>query len=467
MWVVNDYRRDVPFNLHCEILDLKGQSLWSRNTSDSVGNDGVKQTSSVEWTTPDIPGIYVLRARATEQGGEHLTAENTTFIKVTPKLFSRPVNLLLIGEKQYSFPIAKMLRAMGINVDVIEEESVHQLAELKNPEEIRKKYDVVWLACFDSLWKLMDDDEATGLKQAVNEGVGFIHTGGPGSFHGGFGRAALIDFRALAEALPVNLHDRNDLIYGQLYVPPGNVGAGNDGRNQTFSPIKDIAVADAGKEGWSDFGLKGLGLAGFNDVDLKPGSRQLVTVSGRPLLATGQFGKGTTLAFTGFTPAYKEQKSSWLDTITLPYLLDQEFVNDPANKSYFSLFMRMVAAVTGQDPTTPYDQLLAAREKPLFESLKDQPAASLTLPSSLEATAQGGKASTTLNVTNGGSYARLVRVRAEWDSGDGSSPYLVEYGDNYFDLLPGESKAVPIEMFLPKEHKGKTLWHLRGGRDQH
>ncbi len=455
VWVVNDYRRDVPFNLHCEILDLKGQSLWSRDTSDSVGNDGVKQTSSVEWTTPDIPGIYVLRARATEQGGEHLTAENTTFIKVTPKLFSRPVNLLLIGEKQYSFPIAKMLRAMGINVDVIEEESVHQLAELKNPEEIRKKYDVVWLACFDSLWKLMDDDEATGLKQAVNEGVGFIHTGGPGSFHGGFGRAALIDFRALAEALPVNLHDRNDLIYGQLYVPPGNVGAGNDGRNQTFSPIKDIAVADAGKEGWSDFGLKGLGLAGFNDVDLKPGSRQLMTVSGRPLLVTGQFGKGTTLAFTGFTPAYKEQKSSWLDTITLPYLLDQEFVNDPANKSYFSLFMRMVAAVTGQDPTTPYDQLLAAREKPRFESLKDQPAASLTLPSSLEATAQGGKASTTLNVTNGGSYARLVRVRAEWDSGDGSSPYLVEYGDNYFDLLPGESKPVPIEMFLPKEHKGK------------
>ena len=161
-----------------------------------------------------------------EKGGEHLTAENSTFIKVTPRLFSRPLNMLLIGEKQYSFPIAKMVRAMGINVDVIEEESIHQLAQLKNPEEIRKKYDVVWLACFDSLWKLMDDEMADGLKQAVSQGVGFIHTGGPGSFHGGFGRAALIDVRSLAELLPVKLHDRNDVNYGQLYLPRGRGQSG-------------------------------------------------------------------------------------------------------------------------------------------------------------------------------------------------------------------------------------------------
>jgi hypothetical protein len=181
----------------------------------------------------------------------------------------------------------------------------------------------------------------------------------------------------------------------------------------------------------------------------------MMTVSGRPLLVTGQYGKGTTLAFTGFTPAYKEQKSSWLDTITLPYFLDQEFVNDPANRSYFSLFMRMVAAASGQDPAKPFDELLAAREKPLFESLKDQPAAALTVPANLEATAEGDKVHATLTITSGGNYARLVRVRAEWDQSEGSAPYLVEYGDNYFDLLPGESKAVAIEMFLPKEHMGK------------
>ena len=37
VWVINDYRRDVPFDLHCEILDLEGQRVWSRDTSDSGG----------------------------------------------------------------------------------------------------------------------------------------------------------------------------------------------------------------------------------------------------------------------------------------------------------------------------------------------------------------------------------------------------------------------------------------------
>ena len=455
VWVVNDYRRDVPFDLHCEILDVKGQSVWSRDTSDSVGNDGVKQAGLVEWTTPDTPGVYVLRARTTERGGEHLTAENTTFIKVTPRLFSRPVNILLIGEKQYSLPIAKMVRAMGINVDVIEEGSVHQLAQLNNPEEIRKKYDVVWLACFDSLWKLMDDEMANGLKQAVSEGVGFIHTGGPGSFHGGFGRAALINVRTLAELLPVTLHERSDVNYGQLYLPPGNVGGGDDGRNQIFSPIKDIAAVESAGEGWSDLGLKQYGLAGFNDVDLKPGSRQVLTVSGRPLLVIGQLGKGTTMAFTGFTPAYMEKKSSWLDTITLRYFLDQEFVTDPVSKAYFSLYMRMIVAASGERPATPFDEILAARDKPLFESLKDLPTASLAVPSALDAIDSGNKANTTLIIKNGGNYARLVRMRAEWEEGEGNSPFLVKYSDNFFDLLPGESKSVTVEMFLSKQHRGK------------
>ncbi|HXW15444.1 MAG TPA: glycoside hydrolase family 2 protein, partial [Terriglobia bacterium] len=448
VWVINDYRRDVPFDLHCEILDLQGQSIWSRDTSDSVESDGAKQTDLVEWTTPDKPGVYVLRARAVEKGGERLTAENSTFIKVTPRLFSRPLNMLLIGEKQYSFPIAKMARAMGINVDVIQEETIHQLAQLKNPEEIRKKYDVVWLACFDSLWKLMDDEMGNGLKQAVSQGVGFIHTGGPGSFHGGFGRAALIDVRSLGELLPVSLHSRNDVNYGQLYLPSGEV-------NQVFSPIKDVATVAPGAEGWRDFGLKEYGLPGFNDVDLKPSGRQVMTVSGRPLLVLGQFGKGTTVAFTGFTPAYTEKKSAWLDTIELEYLLDQEFLNDPVTKSYFALFMRMIATASGQKPAVGFDELLAARDKPLFESLKDLPTATVAVPSVLHITALGKRANTTLVVTNGSHYARLVRVRAEWEEGDGNSPYLVKYSDNFFDLLPGESKSVGVEMFLPAEHMRK------------
>jgi hypothetical protein len=246
----------------------------------------------------------------------------------------------------------------------------------------------------------------------------------------------------------VKLHDRNDVNYGQLYLPTGGI-------NQVFSPTKDIGTVDSDGEGWNDSGLKEYGLAGFNDVDLKPGSRQVMTISGRPLLVIGQFGKGTTVAFTGFTPAYTEKKSSGDPKITLRYFIDQEFVTDPVTKSYFGLFMRMIAAASGEKPATAYDELLAERDKPLFESLKDLPTATLAVPSVLNATASGKKADAALMVTNGSKYARLVRVRAEWKEGEVNSPYLVKYSDNYFDLLPGESKSLALEMFLAKEHMGK------------
>ena len=48
-----------------------------------------------------------------------------------------------------------------------------------------------------------------------------------------------------------------------------------------------------------------------------------------------------------------------------------------------------------------FDELLAERDKPLFESLKDLPTATLAVPSALNATASGKRANATLMVTNG------------------------------------------------------------------
>jgi beta-mannosidase len=461
VWVINDHRREVPVEVQCEILDLRGQRVASCHSQGTVGSDESREVGVVEWVAPDKPGVYVLRGQALERGPGKLAAGDSTFIKVTPKLFHRPLAMLLIGENQYSFPISQMVRAMGIDVDVIDTNAIHQLAQLKDPEETRRKYDVAWLACFDSLWKLMDDEMADGLRQAVSLGVGFIHTGGPGSFHGGAGRAALLDVRSLAEVLPVVLRSRDDVIYGRLYRPPG-------GKSQEFSRVKEIEVAAAGGEGWNDFGLKEHGLSGFNDVDLKPGSLQIMTISGRPLLVTGQFGQGRTVAFTGFTPAYTEKMwpppgpqsfSSWADlpiVAPLRYFVDQELVADPVNKSYFALFMRMIAAASGEQPATAFDELLAAKDKPLFEYLQDLPTTTLILPAAIRATASGGRANGNLAVTNGSEYARLVRVRAEWNEGEESSPYLVQYSDNFFDLLPGESKSLALEMLLAGEHMGNV-----------
>ncbi len=449
VWAVNDYRRDVSFNLHCEILDVQGNKIWSQDSDAVAAVDSSKQVSAVDWTTPDQPGIYVLRARALEKGGESLVAENTTFIKVTPRLFSRPVRILLIGEKKFTLPVGEMAKAVGVEVDIINDDALARLAELKNSAKIRANYDVVWLATLDSLWKLMDDEMADGLRQAIYDGVGFIHTGGEGSFHGGYGRAAMIDVRPLAEALPVTLRNRYDVILGPLAV---------DAMQPLFEPFKTIGVTDAAGEGWNDLGFAKYGIGGFNDVDLRPGSRELMTISGRPLLVTGDYGAGHTVAFTGYTPSYTLKKAFWDSSVTFPYCLDQEFATDPVSKSYFSVFMRMIALATGEKPAVSFDDLLAVRDKPLFESLRDLPKASMTVPPEIRAVMSGDKAHATLKVENGAVYARLVRVRAEW-SGD-SSPYLVQYSDNYFDVLPGESKKVDLEMLMPAQHASKITGTL-------
>ncbi|MFN8009513.1 MAG: glycoside hydrolase family 2 TIM barrel-domain containing protein [Terriglobia bacterium] len=457
VWVINDFRREVPLDIQCEILNLDGKQIWSKGFSGTIASDGSGEVGIIEWTTPDTPGVYVLRGRAAERGGK-LVAENSTFIKVTPKLFARPVRVLLIGEKKYNPPIATMLRAMGIDVAVIQEDSVHELAQLQNPEEIRKQYDVVWLASFDSLWKLLDDRMAEGLKQAIAQGVSFIHSGGPGSFHGGFGRAALLDFSPLAEVLPVSLQNRNDAIFGQAKEV---YQAFADILGQPFTEIRAIEASGEVGQGWNHEGWKIYGLPGFNNVELKSGSKQFMMISGRPLLVTGKYGKGTTLVFTGFTPAYAEKKSPWDPNLKVPYALDQEFVTNPVTNSYFDLFMRIMVAVIPEKPTRDLVEILQSRQKPLFEILQDQAPATINLPDTLNATVSGNRVHATLNLRNGAKYARLLRIRAAWDEPQPGSPYLTLYQDNYFDLLPEENKSLGMEFFLPpgsgKEIHGRLI----------
>ena len=453
VWVSNDFQDEIPLDVHCEIRDLNGHTLRSQDFSGTVAGDASRQVGLVDWTTPDASGVYVLRGVATARG-QDLKTSDSTFIKVTPKLFARPVRLLLIGQKAYSYIPARMAQALGLSVEVMDEESIMQrLPELRNAEELRRKYDVVWLTSFDSLWKLLNDAEADGLKQAIRQGLGFIHTGGPGSFHGGFGRGACLDFTPLAEALPVALHNGNDLVYAQT-------GAPLSGAPQSSGPIRDIHAVSGKEQEWGEQALNSYGLPGFNDVELKPGSDPVLTISGRPLLVMGQYGQGRTVAFTGFTPEYKERHADWDPTIVSPYVLDQEFFARPVTKAYFDLFMRMVAAASGEKPATSYEDLLAARDKPLFETLKDSPATEITGPARVQGKARGKKATVALELRNGEKYARLVRIKVEWDSPPENTPYLVMFSDNYFDLFQGETRSVNMEVFLPADHLGRISGNL-------
>jgi len=439
-YVINDHPYDGPVTLHCQITDLAGRVLWNRDFQSSVAGDSKREMGVVDWVTPDTPGVYVLRGRAVTPGGE-LQASSSTFIKVTPRLFSQWLKVLLVGQRKYSLPMAQMIRAMGADVDVIDERSLPDLAQLRDSEELRKTYKVVWLASFDSLWKLLDKSEAAGLRHAIEEGLGFIHTGGRASFHGGFGEGSCLDFTSLAEVLPVEVRDRYDLVLAQPFEPTLMFSK--------FPPLKEIRRGADAESPFTEGGLAEYGLPGFNDTRLKAGSKEVLTVNGRPLLATGRYGQGRTAAFMGFTPSYSERPAEWDPKIIFPYLPDQEFYANPIAKAYFYVFMELLAAATGITPQNPYTTILAAHEKPLFESLKDLPPAAVTVKGISPASVAGGVGHFAVSLTNGSAYARLVRLRVAWDPDGATAPYLVKYGENYFDLMPGETRTIENEFLLP------------------
>ena len=445
VWMINDYAESVPVTVRCQIQDLLGTVVWRRDFESLLPADDKKEIGMIDWTTPEVPGVYVLRGQAMAQG-KALQAFSTTFIKVTPGLFSRHFNVLLISQKKYAVPIAELIRATGVNVHVIDENSLDEFARLRDPEQLRKDFDVVWLAAFDSLWKFLDNSEAEGLKKAVHDGLGFIHTGGRGSFHGGFGEGACLDFTALADVLPVEMQNRYDLVLGEA-----------DERTtmfSSFSPLKEFRLSSQANSEWTDGGLAAFGVPGFNQTRIKPGAQEVMTIRGYPLLAVGRYGKGNTLAFTGFTPAYSELRADWDAKITYPYMVDQELYQKPVLGSYFYIFMEFLAAASGEKGQVGYRALLEARERPLFETLKDLPAAQLKT-SDVHVEQAGTDANLSLQLINGSNFARLVRVRLDAaQEPPQESPYLVLYDDNYFDLLPHETRTVNAKVLFRSSTAG-------------
>jgi len=449
VWIINDHDRLFPVKVECQIQDLSGHVVWNAAFDATIPADSKKKVGIIEWVAPDTPGVYVLRGHATVPDNNDPQASTSTFIKVTPRLFSRLLNMLLIGQRKYAVPIAEIAKGSGISVDVIDETSLVDFGRLNDSEQLRKKYDVIWLAAFDSLWKLLNDDEVEGLKRAVHEGVGFIHTGGRGSFHGGFGEGACLDFTSLTDMLPVEVQNRYDLVLGEADERTTMFSA--------FSPLKNIRTVNAD---WSDGGLKAFGLTGFNNTRPKPGTSEVLSIQGHPLLVLGSYGRGRTAVFTGFTPAYTEQRADWDAKVIYPYLLDQELYRDPIIRSYFYVFMELLAAATGESPQIAYETLLSRRETPLFETLKDSPTAPLELAAG-QVAVSGGEAEFSVRLNNGNRFARLVHVRAEWDGAPQDIPYLILFDDNYFDLMPNETRTVHAKLLFastnPSHISGKLI----------
>jgi hypothetical protein len=204
-----------------------------------------------------------------------------------------------------------------------------------------------------------------------------------------------------------------------------------------FTTIAPVSSEFASASGFSPQSLELLqhyGVAAFNHVSTRMGSKTQLSIAGLPLLITGTYGAGRTVAFTGFTPEASDASSEPIDE----YMMD-----DPQIRAYFSLFADLMADVLpAQQPPTP--ELLAAHERPLFQTLKEQPATELGITKIDTPAGSSGLAHLRVRILNRGGYAHLVHLQVEWIE-TGAKPFLTEMSDNDFELMPGETKEIGVD----------------------
>lgn len=428
VWAINDLEHAVDAKVDCGVYDVHGNKVFSRSFTRQIPTDGKAQVGVLDWTLPDQPGVYVVRAALTSTNPRD-NATDTTFVKVVPRAFARPVRVLLIGQSRAASPIAGMLRGAGIDVNVRDEEAVGHFGGLTDGAALHAKYDVIWLASFENFDKVFDQAAAQGVKQAVAAGTGFIHSGGEGSYHGGQANQALLELTPLADLLPVAIQHSNDLVYGEHTL---------DDSLQTEEGFKDIA-AEPGRQ-WASLPLLDhYGLRAFNRVTVKPGSQTLLRIHEEPLLVIGKFGRGRTVSFTGFTPVQAQKED---------YILGQQLIRNPVNRAYFETFIGLVALAAGQKTVLPVSALLDAIEKPLFQTLKEQATTQIGVGLEPAEAMSPPAGATVVRLKNGSSYAHLVRLRVEWGS-QAPQPYLTEFSDNAFEMLPEEERTVVLTWRMP------------------
>ena len=421
VWLINDTDKEIRGTVHAELFAASGKSLAAADFPASIAADSKGTVGDFSLILPQIPGVYILRASLA--GSD--SATETAFIKVTPPAFSGTHRVLLIAQSKFAAPITALLRPMGLDVDVYDENSLDEMSrDLADGAALHAKYDVVWIGCFEALAKVLPAESAKGIAEAVKAGSGFIITGGDGGYHGGLGHAAIVEATALDAILPVEISGRDDMVLG----PHGM----ND-LLSTQNVIHAIAAGDTASSSQVVDLLREQGVFGFNRVAARPGSHTELSISGEPLLVTGAYGAGKTAAFTGFTLAAE-------DNSLLP--MDEYLTNVPHAQAYFAVYVEMLARVLPGAPKAAPD-LLAAHQKPLFQTLKEHPQTELAATKLDSTPAAGPLTQCRVRVANKGGYAHLVHMRFEWPQA-GPAPYIAELSDNDFELLPNESREIEL-----------------------
>jgi hypothetical protein len=302
--------------------------------------------------------------------------------------------------------------------------------------ELRQNYDVLWLTGFENYWREAPEQVTQTIVEAVESGVTFVHTGSWSSFHGGGGTAAALDLTPLAQLLPVEVEAENDVF------PRTSYKTGNELNAPPDSWPGAVAASETAPRWLRDVDFTGLApSAGYHIINSRPGAEVLLRLAGQPLLVSGQYGKGRTLVYLGFSPEGGRSVRN-----RQPLIVDRAIRASAEGRLFTIISAALLALASGEEPSTALGDLVKARSTPLFETLKNSPSAPWPDVSLSWERSDGKGVRARIHIRNGAEYLYGLRLRFDGpDFRDGKA--LPLWSDQYFDLIPGEELNATVELF--------------------
>jgi Putative glutamine amidotransferase/Exo-beta-D-glucosaminidase Ig-fold domain len=403
-----------------ELYDTSGRRFAEQSLAASVQADSA-EIRPLEIALPQEAGAYLLRMNAYE--GDECRSRAERWLQVQAPVGDREIRVVLLGQDRYTAPIREALEDVaGISLTCVDETS-RDPQDSSWSEGLAGRIDVLWYTGWDYGAHLFRDTEWTNIADAVAAGVGFIHTGGQASFHGGDGRGALIDSTPLDPVLPVALRP-HDGIWDR--VPAIDPGA-----------AEELGVT-----------LDGFPFRGFSRTEARPGGTVHATIGGYPLLVTGDHGEGKTVVFTAsLTKPLRMfrigEGLDWEDPLDVEphWARDDIKAYGPYWRGTQQLALALLQSVAGMSFRSDPARLADDLQRPLFEQLAELDETTLEVTvEQLDWDERAGQTTGRVKVRNRGAVvARLVRgsvVAATADS---------RFRDGFVDLLPGEDVELRFE----------------------
>jgi len=417
-----------------ELVSLSGQVVRRTSMNLTVEARQAKTAGSTNWTAPEEAGIYVLRGSLRQ--GTRTLVENRDYVKIVPRITSTPVRVLVVGSPEWAQPIRDYLSNLGAEVQTVLYEATVVRPPAGFPEtaaELRRLYDVVWLAGFADYWREAPEGWARTIADAVGEGTTLVHSGSMASYHGGGQSTSALELTELGGILPVQVKAVNDA------VPQAVWRVGEQLNPYAMKAHLRVSATREAPPWLVAYSFAGLSPAGYHVLTPQPGSRVLLQIGDAPLLVEGSHRQGRTFAYLGFSPSGRNRAGGE------PLVVDRAIAAAGENRLFAVVAASILALAAGREPAISLEAMVESRIKPLFETLLDHPAKAW--PRVNVTTAPGSWNHAHLEIVNGPEYIQAFRVQLQGPEVDNGN-LLALWSNQFFDLLPGEKAECDVEMIM-------------------